>query len=120
MTAPSQDLIDRLQVAATEARATITELHQARADARQVLREVDARMANVRSEVIAGCNELAMREWKAGLDGINFAALGRGLKESFDKWLDHLTEAKEVLDALREREQQMAHILGRFPRGRLP
>jgi chromosome segregation ATPase len=105
---PEPDLIEQLLAAANEAKATIRELHEARRDARTVLAELDAKVTTVRAEVVEGINELSRREWQRAMDQINLEALGAGLKRSFDQWLDHLADAKKVLDELKAHEAKMA------------
>lgn len=119
MTAPTQDLIDRLQAAAADAKATIREMHEARADIRQLLREVDARMATVRDEVIKGNNALAEREWKKAMDSIQISQLGAGLKRTFDQWMELLADAKGVLRDLQAREEQLTAWVNALQAGRV-
>lgn len=119
MTAPTQDLIDRLQAAATEAKATIRELHETRADVRQLLREVDAKMATVRDEVIEGNNELAKREWAKAMDSINLSELAAGLRRTFDQWQELVVDATDVLRGLQEREEQLKMWTNALRAGRL-
>lgn len=113
MTAPSEDLINRLQAAATEARATVRELHEARRDARAAMAELQALVQRVREETIEGHNDLSMKWWKEAMDSINLTALGTGLKESFDRWVHQLAEATDVLNGLHDKDEQFAQLLTR-------
>lgn len=105
---PEPDLIEQLLAAANEAKGTIRELHEARRDARTALAELNAKLGEVRAEIVEGFNAMNMAEWERCLANINFEGLAAGLKSSFDQWIVHLADAKKVLDDLRAHEQAMA------------
>ncbi len=108
------DLIDRLVEATNEAKETVRELHAARRDARQAIKDLDAKVATVRAEVIEGQNELVRREWDRAMDSTNLKALGAGLKSSFDQWADRLEEAAETLESLHAKDAELAEALVRI------
>lgn len=111
--APTADLIERLQAAAEEAKQTIRELHEARRDARQSMVELREMADRIKSETIEGHNELSMKWWREAMDNINIHDLGAGLKKSFDEWVTLLAEASDVLASLHHKDEEFAELLAR-------
>lgn len=112
----TEELVDRLVAATTEAKETIRQLHEARRDARLVLKELDEKVRTIRDEVIKANNELAEREWRKAMDSVNLSELSDGLKRNFEKWLELLAEGTSVLEALHEKDERLAASLASLAR----
>jgi hypothetical protein len=102
MTAPSQDLIDRLAAAALDAREAAREAHEARRDLRQAEKDAKAVIAEMAQAVSARAEALIGAEVGRQLDAMSLPAAeaGESLRSAHKDWIDHLDEAIGVIKAI--------------------
>lgn len=104
------ELIDRLVEATNEAKATVREMHEARRDARQALKDLNHTVDTIRREVIEGQAELVRQQWER----TDLTKYGDLLKTAFGSWTDQLAKAAEVLDSLHAKDDRLAEQLARI------
>jgi hypothetical protein len=92
VTAPSEDLIDRLAAAAVECKALLAEVHGATKDLRAAIAE--GREAKVRFE--QEFKDWIVEKWSS-LEAIDLMAK---IKESYQHWIDLTADVDETMDSL--------------------
>lgn len=121
MVSPSEDLIDRLQAAAEDARAAAREAREARKDLRQATHEAREVITQVKSLVKKYIEDSLQEEiekvWNEIMEEIKIKEFGLGLKKSFDQWVDLLEDANNVLRSLNEKDKELAAAFQRRDAG---
>lgn len=92
MSAPTQDLIDRLGAAALDARTAIREAHEVQRDLRVTIKEVQAEREQLKVDVAKAVARV--------LEEAETADIGAGLRTALDNWTEITSDTAAVVEGI--------------------